>query len=308
MDGESLALVYLALAKWVSYLGLLGLTGAVATRVVILPRSDTGSADPTTLHRLEHRLSLAAALSAGGLLVGVVARLYAQTYSVFGLDEPVTLELVRVIGVDSRWGARWMPQAGAALASAGAVGWAAVRPRAGWRAVGVAVAAAWVTLPMTGHAMTFGTHLPWVVQIAHGAGAGLWIGGLAMVLACGRRLAGQPDGDRVLASLVTVFSPLAIGAVAVLLVTGGVTTWLSVDAIGQLWTTSWGGTLLLKVCAVAATGAVGAYNWRRLTPRLGDARGSRALRASASVEMALAIVVLAVTAVLVHLAMPHELE
>ena len=102
------------------------------------------------------------------------------------------------------------------------------------------------------------------------------------------------------------FSPLAVAAVVTLAGSGVLTAVLYLDALAELWTTAWGRTLALKVGLFAATGAVGAYNWRRLTPRLGDAPGTAALLRSARLELALAIVLLAVTAVLVHLAMPGE--
>ena len=100
MEGESLALVLLAAAKWITYLGLFGLTGAVACRG-LLPAAFLR--DPSG--RVAERPLVVIVGGAAVLLVlGAAARLYAQTWSVFGLDEPVTAELMRVIAVDSRWG------------------------------------------------------------------------------------------------------------------------------------------------------------------------------------------------------------
>jgi putative copper export protein len=53
--------------------------------------------------------------------------------------------------------------------------------------------------------------------------------------------------------------------------------------------------VLLFVC-VALTGA---YNWRRMLPALGDEAGARQIRRTASIELAIGAVVLAVTATLV---------
>ena len=303
MDGESLAIVLLAGAKWVTYVGLIGLTGAVAIGRLRAPAPDAFQPHGGVVER---RLRVVAACSAGVLLLGAAARLYAQTWSVFGLDEPVTLELVRVIGIESRWAGWWRLQAGVAVFAAVAVGWWTRQPRSGWWMTACAAACAWVTLPLTGHAMSSGTYLPWLAQIAHGIGAGLWVGALAVVILVALRLARYPDGHRRVDHLVRRFSPLAVVSVVTIALSGGLTAVLYVDAVADLWTTAYGRTLLLKVGLFAATGAVGAYNWRRLTPRLGDATGTRALLRSARLELGLAATLLAVTAVLVHLALPRE--
>ena len=303
LSGESIALVWLAAATWVSDLGLIGLTGAVACRP-LLAAASRGTGAAADGRSPERRLIAIAAGSAGIMLFGAAARLHAQTWSVFGLDEAVTLELVRTIAVESRWGGRWQPQAGLALAAAAGVVWWARQPRAGWWVAGAAAVGAWAALPLTGHAMSAASSLPWIAQVAHGLGAGLWIGTLAAVVALALGLARDPAAHPRIGVLVRRFSRLAIAAVLAIALSGVVTAVFYFDAVAELWSTAYGRTLSLKVGLFAAVGAVGAYNWRRLTPRLGDARGTAALLVSARVELALATVLLAVTAVLVHLGMP----
>ncbi len=309
MNPASLAVAYLAVAKWVTYLGLFGLTGATATRAVMMPLQTAAQAlPPGVWPRLERRLYRVGVLSAAMVIVAAILRLYAQTYSVFGLDEPVTVELVRVIALESRWGTFWRPQIAVAVGVAATIGWAAVRPRPAWRATAVMVVLLWATLPLTGHAVTLGTHLPWFLQIGHGLAAAAWLGTLAVVLAVVAVATAEPGADAWVSAVIDRFSRLALWAVSIVLVTGGATAWLYVDALSQLRTTPWGLTLLAKIALVGATGAVGAYNWRRVRPRLGNAAGTRALVRSARVELALGVVLLMVTATLVHLAMPYELE
>ena len=302
MDGESFVLLLLAGAKLITYVGLIGLTGAVAVR-----RLTSTAVGEVRDGAVERRLGVLAAGSAAILLAGTAARLYAQTWSVFGLDEPVTLELVRVVGIDSRWGGRWQPQAGFAFLATVGVAVSAWWPRVGWWIAAPAVAGAWITLPMTGHAMSLDTRVPWLAQVAHGIGAGVWVGALAALVAIATGLVERPAGHRRIAELVGRFSPRAVVAVEVIAVSGVVTAVFYFAALGELWTTGYGRVLLLKVVLFLATGAVGAYNWRRLTPRLGDEPGTRALLRSARLELALAAGVLLVTAVLVHLAMPVEM-
>ena len=305
MDDESFALVLLAAAKWVTCAGLVGLTGAVAIRRLLPPPAV--AAEPVG-GSVDRRVHAVAGASAAALLAGAAARLYAQTWSVFGLDEAVTPELVRVIAVESRWAAGWRPQAAfAVLAALAAVCWR-LRPGAGWWLMACAAAGAWVTLPLTGHAMSGDARAPWLLQAAHGIGAGLWVGTLAALAAVAGGLAERPRGHRRVAELVGRFSPLAVAAVGTAAVTGVFTAALYVGAPAQLGTTDYGRVLLVKVVLFLAAGAVGAYNWRRLTPRLGDAAGTRALLRSARLELALAAGVLAAAAVLAHLAMPGEME
>ena len=50
---------------------------------------------------------------------------------------------------------------------------------------------------------------------------------------------------------------------------------------------------------LAVMAALGAYNWRRVAPALEGADGARRLQKSAGAELLLAVLILAVTAVLV---------
>ena len=298
------ALALLAGAKWLTYLGLAGLTGAVAASRLLAPA--TGVVEPRG-GAVDRRLRAFVAGSAAALVLGAAARLYAQTWSVFGLDEPVTLELVRVVGIESRWGGGWRSQAGVAVLAAIAVVWWTRQPRLGWWLAALATAGAWSTLPLTGHAASFATALPHIAQVAHGLGAGLWLGSLAAFVTVTSRLGREPRGPGSVAVFVRRFSVLALGSVAAIALSGLLMSVLYVGAWGDLWATGYGRALLLKVVLFLATGAVGAYNWRRLTPRLGDAAGTGALLRSARLELFLALAVLLVTAVLVHLAMPREM-
>ena len=303
MDGESFALLLLAGAKWVTYLGLMGLTGTVAVSRLLAPAA--GVIEPRG-GVVDRRLRLVAAVSAVVLALGAAARLYAQTWSVFGLDEPVTLELVRLVGIESRWAGGWQPQAGVAVLAVVGAAWWTRQPGSGWWLTTLAAAGAWITLPLTGHAASFDTLLPHLAQVIHGIGAGLWVGALAVVVAVASPLRRELQGQGRFADLVRRFSPMALAAVATITLSGVVTGVFYFATLDDLWATPYGRALLLKVVLFLATGAVGACNWRRLTPRVGEASGPARLLRSMRLELLLAAAVLLVTAVLVHLAMPRE--
>ena len=310
MSGETMALAYLSLAKGITYLGFFGLVGAVAVRLIVVPICCRRGTIVCPLSRfVDQRLRSVALVAAALLTCAAAARVFAQTYAVFGLDEPVTIELMRLVALETRWGSQWQFQLLATLCAIAAAVLMLVWARAGWGLMAAAVTAVAITLPMTGHAMSHagGPGLPWILQAGHGLAGGLWLGTLATVVATVRSSQLRPSDDgQLTAALVNVFSPLALGAVGTVLVTGVATAALYLGHWSQLWRTSYGLTLVGKVVLMLATGAVGAYNWKRLRPRLGTASGSATLIMAARFELALACGVLALTAILVHLPMPHE--
>ena len=310
MSGETVALTLLTLAEWATYLGLLSFIGACAARFLVVGPTLSSIPESGLRRTVDRRLRNAAAVSATATVFAVILRLYAQTYSVFGLDGPVTAELMRVIGIESRWGGWWRPQAMAAAAAALATVWVAAQPRFGWTVAAIGALALAVTLPLTGHAMAYAPHaLSWGLQILHVIAAGVWIGTLATLVWIILALRGQPDDpDGRVATLIDRFSPLALLAVATAIATGGITAALYVESFANLVGTSYGRVLLGKTTLVVATGAVGAYNWRRLRPVLGTRASTALLLRSGGFELLLAVLLLAATGLLVHLPMPAELS
>jgi putative copper export protein len=75
--------------------------------------------------------------------------------------------------------------------------------------------------------------------------------------------------------------------------------WIHLGDLTMLWSSAYGRVLLLKLGVLAVLGATAAFNWRRVKPRLLDPEGVAILRRSAPLELALAVAVLLVTAVLV---------
>ncbi len=59
-----------------------------------------------------------------------------------------------------------------------------------------------------------------------------------------------------------------------------------------------------KLCVVAIVVTLGAWNWRRMAPQLGNEESAMAITRSATAELSFAAVVLAITALLVSLPSP----
>lgn len=174
--------------------------------------------------------------------------------------------------------------------------------------------AAWIVAALAGVVLTF-RNLPsgrWqaLVNPLHVTAAALWIGSLLVLVVAGLPavLRGAVPADRregLIAEMVARFSNLALAAAALLGATGVTTAWLHLKYLAALWTTSYGYALIAKLCVVAVVAALGAWNWRRMRPRLGAEGAARALQRSATTELLFAGVVLAITAVLVSLPSPQ---
>jgi copper transport protein len=195
----------------------------------------------------------------------------------------------------------------------GAAG-AAVGPapsRAGFVVFGALAIGLALTGPMAGHT---GDHAPTGLLICtdtlHVLCMSAWLGGLVMLLFAlaltARRLSGR-DGTRLMAVVVGRFSMLARFAVLILLLTGVTQSVALVGSFGALLDTEYGLLVLAKVVLLALLIALGAFNQRWALPRLrllaaGGEEPGRAgaiLRQSVALEVAFALVVIAVTSVLV---------
>jgi copper transport protein len=155
------------------------------------------------------------------------------------------------------------------------------------------------------------TDLHDIVNPVHVFAASMWIGTLFVLIVAGMStmlnddLALENRGSLV-AVMVGRFSTIALWAAGVLILTGVTTAYLHLGTLSALWTSTYGRTLIVKLCVVACVFTLGAYNNRRLTPTLGTEEAGARLRRSATFEIALAAVVLGITAVLVKLPAPAE--
>jgi copper transport protein len=147
-----------------------------------------------------------------------------------------------------------------------------------------------------------------LVKPLHVLAGGLWIGTLFVLvvttLVVRPRWQGGAHGAAV-AAMVRRFSRLALVSSALLALTGVVTAWRHLKYVAALWTTPYGWALDAKLLVVIAVAAMGAWNWRAVSPRLGDDAATDALTRSSRNELALALLVLVITSVLVSLPAPR---
>lgn len=142
----------------------------------------------------------------------------------------------------------------------------------------------------------------------HVLAAGVWMGSLGALLFAGlpafRAMGGREALPGLLPGLVNAFSRIALVAVGLLVASGVLNAWIHLDRLGQLVSTDYGQSLLLKVGAALAAMALGFYNWRVVRPSLESDPRAGLLRIPATVEFLIGLGVLALTALLVARGLP----
>jgi copper transport protein len=198
----------------------------------------------------------------------------------------------------------------AALGAVGTVPGPAVS-RAQALLLGVGMVALALTAAMAGHSASYSPRgLLVVVDTLHVLSMSAWLGGLAVLLVVvpiAVRALHRGDRAPLLAGVVGRFSRLAMTAVALLLLTGIVQSIALVGAVDAFFETAYGRLVLAKIALFIALISLGAYNQRRLLPRLRRVEGggeeperaAALLRRSVASEVGLALIVLGVVSVLV---------
>lgn len=290
--------------RWVGYLSLFPVVGALAFRM--LARRALGATHAALVPALTGRARMAALFAAMVLCSTLALRLFVQVGSFLDPGEPFTWAAAQPIIFSTSWGHGWLWQAGAALAVI-AMLLAAARWERGWAAVLVAVAVEVFVFPLTGHA----TEHPWgagvgvALQGLHVAGGALWLGTLAVLLGTVYpETRGDPAREDVIRRLVERYSPLALTGAGTAVAAGLVLSLSYVASWHALFDSSYGRALLIKVALLGGVLVLGYHNWRRVRPALGAEPGAARLRRSASVELLIGTLLLAVTAVLVALPAP----
>ena len=269
--------------RWAWYWGLTLLVGAAATGLLVFGGRLPGR--PVLL------LGLALAAAAGGLVAMTAAA-----------RADAGVSLASVLGSTT---GGWLLWRAAMLAAAGAaVGWLLARPgaRGPLLAVGAAAGAGMLVHALAGHAAGPSSlrALNLLAQWAHLLAVGVWIGGLAWLLAGLWRHAGAGSTREV----VVRFSKLAGISLAAVVATGVARTVDELGGWGRLLDSGFGRALDLKLVLFAGLVGLGALNRYRLVPLFqGDPRRRAVgrLRRSVGGELGLAAAVLAAAALLSQL-------
>ncbi len=144
-----------------------------------------------------------------------------------------------------------------------------------------------------------------IADLVHMAGAALWGAGLALTVVALRQLPRRmaSGGDQAATGVLARFSNVALWAVMVIVATGVVRAIGQLSAFEQLWQTTYGQVLMLKVALLGAVGPFALYNRRvvNTVERIGHPRvaGLRRVRRAALAEIVGSVALVAIAALLV---------
>lgn len=276
--------VWLGIGRWSSFAGLAILVGAPLLLLV-------GAPDRLDTRRAQLVLAFAGLVAAAGTILMIGAQASLSTGNTWSRAAWAAV-------FDSRAGRWWL-----ARLPLVAIGLLLLSRRqhaktTWWRAGALAVATLSCAIYAAGgHAMSGRAQaIGFIATVAHLAAMSVWVGGLvAVVTIVGR--------ERLLTA-AQQFSPLALGAVAVLAASGGVNGWRQMGSIDGFTDSVYGRWLLVKLTLVVAVVAVAGVS--RWVVRTAEAPHLRlgALRRTTLVEVVGIAVILAATAGLVNAAPP----
>lgn len=302
-----------AVVRALQFAALLAVLGSLAFALVVLALLRPTAADVSIVTAMRRRAALLGWWAGIALLGMTLMRLYAQSLAMHGPGEALDALYVAAMLAKTVWGWGWLLQLVGTIAAI--IGFRLARrgQSGGWSIAAIAGLALAVTPALSGHAASTPalTTQAVIADTLHVIGAAGWLGSLLFVLVVGIPVALQMGGERrgdLVARLVGAFSPTALGFAGLAALTGVFAAWLHIGVSSALWTSDYGRTLLVKLAVLSVVLGTGAYNWLRVRPALGDDTGTTRLKRSATIELAVGVLVVIVTAVLVGTPPPMEMD
>src|SRR5438874_5496125 len=242
---ESPRLNVTAATRWLEFVAMLAVVGAIVFRFVVLrlvARTPVGTLpDEMRIEILDavRRLAQSALVL---LLVAAVSRFFTEANAVLGPDRSVDPSALRSV-LGTSWGRGWLVGVVGVLVAA--VGFSIVRrarAEAGWIVSALGALAITIAPALTGHASsTSPVPVSLALDMLHVLAASAWLGGLlallfaALPLVRDARAVDAIGSGPLIASLVRAFHPVALTCGAIVIVTGLCATWLRLPALSSLW-------------------------------------------------------------------------
>lgn len=294
--------------RFFSFLSMVVVIGSVAFALFVLPAATRSEGNPASAfgQRVRERLRLLAVAGAWSLLIIAVVRLTSHGVVLSGSLDALRLGDLTDLLTGSTWGRGWMLQAAATIALL--FGLRAAKP-VRWSALAYVAGALAISASFLGHpaAVTDVPGLAMGLDAVHVLAAGGWAGAIIILAVAALPLVPSvPPDHRVetVRSLLRAFTPLALSCAAILVVTGAIGGWLQLRDVGLILDSDYGLALIRKVVVVFIIAVLGAYHWRVVQPSVAGGRAISRLRASLTVDVALVLVVLLLTAILTGTAPP----
>jgi copper transport protein len=275
--------------RWLNYLAMAGLLGTIAFIVLvwrptyIARQKDIGAGLNKMDVALELRAAQIAIINTIALFILACAFLFYQaaTASESAVWNIVGNGALMTLLLQSRFGAIWWARillilvvSAVIFMSYRALTRKARRPRLLYTALLVLSVAIMATTSLDAHAAA--KQPAWLLvslDVVHLICTGIWIGGLfclVILLPAGIRLLNAHNGERVrvLATLIPRFSVTAIVSVLLLIITGTIAALTEIPSFAALYESSYGRTLLVKLCLVVVLLALGAFHLLWVSPRM----------------------------------------
>ncbi len=285
------------------FAGIMTVVGALCFAQRVAPAFD---GDPAGAQRVRGRAQQVLRL-ATALLGVVLAWRLVQQAAAFADTPGEWPSQVSLVVTQTTWGTGWLVQ-GAAILLVALSASPAFRPlERQLDPLGIGALALAVTPALSGHAVGAPRLAPLAVTLdaLHVTAAGAWLGTLFVIVVAALPVA-RDAAPGIGADLLARFSSLALASGGIVAITGLFASWLHLETLPALWTTDYGLALVRKLVALGGTAALGAYNWRVVTPRVRATGDISALRRSALIELAIATALVVLTAVLVATPLPAE--
>ena len=284
--------------RWLEFVALVTILGVVGFHHLVLPAlasRQVSTAEPyDRARRLGQQVVVLYALAA-------LVRLYSESRVIHGA-EALNAELLRRMVFQTTWGTGWM--AGMIGALLVAVGWRLAKHKRAGATIAATAGAVAVSIspPLSGHAAASSQVAASVaLDAAHVATAGIWIGGLLVVLFAGipALIRSGEGAHAAIAGMVHSFHPVALFCVPVVVLSGLGSAWLRLGSPAALFGSRYGLVLVVKLLLVLCLAALGMHNSVRARRRLGTAEATRDFRITAWSEVAIGAAVLAATTMLI---------
>ena len=322
------------LNRWLAFAGMAALIGAVGFPLLVLPGalSAIKPDDRLVAERAGRaiRVTIVAALVV--LTLTTAASLWIQAWS--AVSDATSLSALQDVWTDTRFGEiltiRVSVLIGAFLLCAVAFQRLPLLlerrdfREPAWLALGIAALALPLTTSLNSHAAAERneTELYVFVDWLHLATGGLWIGGLLqLILLCTLILPLTEKRAAFLGAIIPRFSQVALASVAIIVATGVFQWWNRLRGITSAFDSDYGYTLLVKVGLLAPLLLLAAFNLLIVRPRFLSFGGAfmfqgvrtassrilaweRRFRWAVAAEVAVALVILGVTALLTETSTP----
>jgi copper transport protein len=277
-----------SLVRWLEYLAMMMLFGGFAFHVLVLGPSlrRTRGIDEVKravgLSTSARRVLFFSWLSLALLVFVSLTSLILQVSTVFdkSVGEALSPGLLNQVIAKTGFGSSWRLEVWAILVLLIIVFYLSryvKREPTGkyaiWWWMGISVGAVlFLARGWTGHAVVAARDFPFAVGTdwLHLLAAGFWVGGLFHLALTMPKAISILDGRgrlRVLHQVIPLFTRLAIASTFLIVLTGLYNSWMHVDRFAELWSTSYGGTLLLKVLLVIPMFVLGGINTFIIHPR-----------------------------------------